>query len=526
MNMRGLLFMGMGNDAATQDMQVNLDHMYEEGERFRVLPSARSLIGAVGYAFVAASMFLVVVCGTVQSAGLDGGYLEVHPMRLLGIVSLLATLFVAYVASDRFTAFGYRNTNRIGTVAAILDLAVMAGIELALGLFPWVEAVTSFVFGIAVGLVLLSWGRLLREVPKNEILQTQAAVFCIAGFLFVLAMVSTDAVKLLASLVYMVLGCGAYFVFVRGLGSSDPPDRKTSVERLQFDWRSSLSYAITGFAIGLSCVILWWTIGSLAASVVFGLGYVLASVVSLVISRVKGPSWVLLGPVERWTFPFIVCVLLVIIASGLTGPVGAVMGVVLYCVLMVRDISRSVTRQVLAAEYDVQPVYLYTRATLPIIAGLAFGAIIGTGLAVLQEQMYVTWVLYVLVGCFSIAATIVPYGQDKLVMPTIGGEEGAQGPIPVATENDWDRACEELCRKHRLTPREGDVFRKLARGRTAKVIARDLTISEHTVKSHTYNVYRKLGINSQQELIDMTVEALEEVEKERCGEKERLAAAS
>ncbi|MDD5893016.1 MAG: helix-turn-helix transcriptional regulator [Coriobacteriaceae bacterium] len=510
-------------DASSDGMQVNTDNMYEVGEPFRFLPSARSLILAVGYAFVVASMFLVVVCGTVESAGWGDGHPDVHPARLLGAATVLITLFVGYLASDRFTAFGYRKTNLAGTAIAAVDLAVMAVVELLFGLYPIVEGVTSALFGFAVALVLISGGRLLREVPKNEILQTQASIYCMTGLLFIVAMLSTDVVKLFSCLVYVLLGCACYFVFVRGLGTAALPDRKTSVERLQFDWRSSFSYAITGLAIGIACVILWWTLGDDVASSVFGLGFIAASVVSVFISKVKGASWVLLGPVERWTFPFIVCVQLMIVATGFTSVVSIVLSVALYCVLMVRDISRAVTRQVLAAEYDVQSVYLYTRATLPVIGGIAVGVTVGTFLAVFEVQSYVTWVLYVLVALFSVAVAIVPYGQDKLVMPTATAHVETQEQESGDHGSEWEIASGRVCANYGLTPRESDVFGKLSRGRTAKVIARDLTISEHTVKSHTYNIYRKLGINSQQELIDIVVGTCEELEEESRGEKERLA---
>ena len=415
-------------DASSDGMQVNTDNMYEVGEPFRFLPSARSLILAVGYAFVVASMFLVVVCGTVESTGWGDGHPDVHPARLLGAATVLITLFVGYLASDRFTAFGYRKTNLAGTAIAAVDLAVMAVVELLFGLYPIVEGVTSALFGFAVALVLISGGRLLREVPKNEILQTQASIYCMTGLLFIVAMLSTDVVKLFFCLVYVLLGCACYFVFVRGLGTAALPDRKMSVERLQFDWRSSFSYAITGLAIGIACVILRWTLGDDVASSVFGLGFIAASVVSVFISKVKGASWVLLGPVERWTFPFIVCVQLMIIATGFTSVVSIVLSVALYCVLMVRDISRAVTRQVLAAEYDVQSVYLYTRATLPVIGGIAVGVTAGTFLAVFEVQSYVTWVLYVLVALFSVAvaaprATTAPPGERSDTRSSSPGRE-------------------------------------------------------------------------------------------------------
>ena len=43
----------------------------------------------------------------------------------------------------------------------------------------------------------------------------------------------------------------------------------------------------------------------------------------------------------------------------------------------------------------------------------------------------------------------------------------------------------------------------LAQGRNAGYIAQRFTISTHTAKSHIYNIYNKLGIHSQQELLDI-----------------------
>jgi DNA-binding NarL/FixJ family response regulator len=51
-----------------------------------------------------------------------------------------------------------------------------------------------------------------------------------------------------------------------------------------------------------------------------------------------------------------------------------------------------------------------------------------------------------------------------------------------------------------LTPRESDVVRCVARGRRNKEIARDLGISEGTVKMHLHNLYEKLSVSSRTEL--------------------------
>jgi len=48
----------------------------------------------------------------------------------------------------------------------------------------------------------------------------------------------------------------------------------------------------------------------------------------------------------------------------------------------------------------------------------------------------------------------------------------------------------------RLTARETDVLRLLARGRTYTQAARELGMSAHTLATHVKNAYRKLDVHS------------------------------
>lgn len=66
-----------------------------------------------------------------------------------------------------------------------------------------------------------------------------------------------------------------------------------------------------------------------------------------------------------------------------------------------------------------------------------------------------------------------------------------------------NRRCEELGKRYHLTPREIEIFALLARGRNGSFIMNHFYVSRNTAKSHIKHIYTKLGVHSQQELIDM-----------------------
>lgn len=102
----------------------------------------------------------------------------------------------------------------------------------------------------------------------------------------------------------------------------------------------------------------------------------------------------------------------------------------------------------------------------------------------------------------------------------IATDEGLWGEWGGVRPDDSDRpsafkaACESIVREHRLTPRERDVFVLLARGRNASFVAEQLVVTKDTVKTHSRSLYHKLGVHSQQELIDR-VEAEIDLERDQ-----------
>jgi two-component system, NarL family, nitrate/nitrite response regulator NarL len=57
-----------------------------------------------------------------------------------------------------------------------------------------------------------------------------------------------------------------------------------------------------------------------------------------------------------------------------------------------------------------------------------------------------------------------------------------------------------------LTPRELTILTAVAGGRTTKAVSQDLWLSEHTVKFHLTNIYRKLGVSNRSAAIRYALE--------------------
>lgn len=84
--------------------------------------------------------------------------------------------------------------------------------------------------------------------------------------------------------------------------------------------------------------------------------------------------------------------------------------------------------------------------------------------------------------------------------------DGAAAKAPAeAPKDDLEaviaRRCEALSAAWALTPREREVMALLTRGHSYPYIAKELVVSENTVRTHVRNVYRKAKIGSREELI-------------------------
>lgn len=101
---------------------------------------------------------------------------------------------------------------------------------------------------------------------------------------------------------------------------------------------------------------------------------------------------------------------------------------------------------------------------------------------------------------YFVYALVAPLGEYYRLFS--GGSEPNEAK-EFGVSSDVGDACDELARQALLSAREREILPYLARGHRPAYIAELLCISEHTVRTHIRNIYRKLGVNSTDGLIGL-----------------------
>lgn len=141
--------------------------------------------------------------------------------------------------------------------------------------------------------------------------------------------------------------------------------------------------------------------------------------------------------------------------------------------------------------------------------GYTFAGFIETGsiaimaLALVAVYLLSTIVLFVLKDRSIAGYTADRTDEAEALSPA---EEIQQNEQATAVDDRFEQRCRALAEQAQLTPRESDMLRCLAQGRSTQYMAERFTLSENTVKSHVRNVYQKLGVHSKQDVIDIVNE--------------------
>ena len=484
--------------------------------------------------------FALLVCWLVVVFAFEGVLREeddlvgtVHTPFLIaasftaGAVFLVLAMLGGGRPQARTTFIPHRAHGLIAVASGALVAAMVVYIDVAPGLSSLVPTVGGMAWGLCFSLMMLSWACLLSTFDLRSILVFICAALCLPWLLLTLLLDTVVAVK---AVLAFVLPAGSFACFVVSARQTSGPQRDAAAPK---DDEGAVA---AGDACGQRRRDADEEAGGGKDRVLGRL-----SVASFAFAAVIQFSWTfcikqktggLASGVLVWVF---VCTTAVVVATfvvtfALMKRQNAYRLELVYRAMLLFSLCGAASLPLAPYNLFLSYVLIYAGYSLlfPALYTMGFGYAFMRGQDIVRAVGCVCGMQFLGLCCGFVGevalgmsaavelASAAPYVALACVAVlgvsyTIVFPESAIAkifPVPMAMNYaTLDEKCAEIARDFGLSPRESDVLMLLARGRNAAHIAEALYISRNTVGTHRRNIYRKLGVHDQQELLSLVERA-------------------
>ncbi len=371
-----------------------------------------------------------------------------------------------------------------------------------------VDLVAWMLFGMSKAMICLAWCVYMSTLPTKHTGVVIGGGGVLGTLLFVaVSLVEPPAACLVAIAALPVASLLILLLLFRDLPAGALADENYLRPQSVSSKSAALSYgtqgAVYGFITFYMCLL-----GPEAAVIVGGSGLV-GCVLVMVLMRLMPRISLGYSVIQRVSQPIVVMGLLLMPLLSASDRI--VCGCIVNIALSFANIAAWCAVSIENSEFRLQPILRFAGRQAPLWVGAFVGAVAATtfsGSASASDGPF-TVIALALACCVVVAFSF--YGaDDSAANHQLEALMTVDEPVGEASEAvdraSFEERCREVCTAHGLSPRESEVFALLARGRNAKIIQEELCVSASTVKTHIYRIYRKMGINSQQLLIDAVEE--------------------
>ncbi|MDR2109003.1 MAG: LuxR C-terminal-related transcriptional regulator [Coriobacteriales bacterium] len=470
-------------------------------------PQLWLILGVVGSSFAFAYMVLLFFLPWHYS---DLAFTEINVA--LSLVCVMLVLSTGALYSDRFRGFNQRQI--LLAVAVVIYLAGMLCVA-ALQMMPdqpgfkWLTQIAVILCSTGASLFTLLWSLCFATIRRGVIGPVLSTMFLAAGALVLLIASLQEVPRLIIAAILPLASAAVFFILhIRLLSAYTVHAVSESQGHYRISKLSLYTTLITGLPAGVAAsyvVLIGAPQNPMSISLIVGLPVLVAGTVMLVDAlRLKFFSESLF---LRW------------FSSEVTLPLLALPflpdeGKLVCCGLLVLIISCN----------SVQ--CFITIAEITSFNGLAVFRSFG-----------VSWFCYAVGFGLGIclpwtAQTLFPGETSEIVLMlglaylvivssqlfhanSITDELKAAEIDTTVKSSLWKEKIDKVVEVYALSPRQHEVLRLLSRGRNAKYIQEAFYISRSTAKAHIYNIYKRLDVHSQQELIDI-IENIDEMISKRA----------
>ncbi len=419
--------------------------------------------------------------------------------RVALLLGLLLSLFIIW----KFFKNMKKNTVLfLAFFACPITLLLVVANHFAVPFYP--RLIIWFVCGCFVALVLLIWSLMFAQLDYNKApLFISIAVIISALFALVVSFVqfASETIGILLPLISVVVCKESKSV--ANFKTIFPKDLKVTSRYLRISHKLDGGIMAYSICLGFACFFIslpeFWPINVIG----FFTATCLASILWALDARREDRLISLTFLHKIFLFLVLFFALPLLLLNKWIFLICSIIGVFFFVFNAILNLSGLAIGSIV---YEFPPIPYSCRAKIPNIAALALGYLIAyfymnalqTGVDSLLINACVVAFILVLaaISTFSLTNSF-PSETDHL-------EEDERRTLALNTKerHGWSERCNSFSDLYGFSARQRDVLKYLSRGRNAPYIAETLFISESTVKSHIYSIYKKSGVHSAQELID------------------------
>ncbi len=361
--------------------------------------------------------------------------------------------------------------------------------------------------GYAIAALTLAWGRIILASDMREVLVPVCLAFCLQWIPFIFLEMIGVTVKVLFALGFPLLSCYCLIKYSDDVSDSDGlpwhhDDGKKPKDNSSSSIVRRLGAASFCFAFVIQCV---WTshIGIVTEPLDVSLFWIVFLFVFIATSAVMAVILMLLSRVQSYRIEFFYRV------SFILSVVGSSMLVLssrfaLFPYTAIYVAYALITPTIWMLSWGVAfTKKVSVKQVVGIVFGLQYlaqllGFLVIKSLQASFQSDEASFILDVL----SLAAVLIIVVAYALIFP----ERTLLSLSPLLFNLSYEtieQRCTAIAKKYNLTAREKEILVFLARGRDVRFIEEQLFISKNTVNTHRKNLYKKLDIHSQQELLSL-----------------------
>lgn len=461
--------------------------------------------GILGFSLSIGNAVLILIMALVHApSGIESGV-----VALCAAAATCLLLFIGLKLTDAFQDTIGRKIILVSHMVSFIGAAVCTILRL-----PYLPVAL-----VAIGTVAASflYGRYLASLARNALMFVVDAIFIYVG---VMVFVVSQAEFLLSSVLLGAL-CLVSTIVSAAFTKKDYPyaefvsaaDSKSRSIKLKGNNHTLL---LIGFMLSAVPIAFSLDIPKEIVTLAIGISIGAAGLVSLLVRQLDERIY------KEWLKKSMAfsAALLLLPFPVVPDEVRLVL-VCLYSCFVCLNVIVVMNAVVESTRFDmISPIWLLGKDGSIFFGGIAIGCavcLLGVFAGTYVEPLVALYGSIVIIVVFSSWMQITVNYQIYPFEPVIEENEDEETTAQIEQEGKrklvWQRKIEAACERYKLSPREREVLRILLKGRDAKYIMDQFYISQSTAKTHIYNIYRKFGIHSRQDLYDF-IEDIELTEDE------------